>query len=83
MYLADTLSRAFTKEKRAENKVEKDDDLDVIIHAIVESLPFSDDRFEKMRQSTNSDQELQLLKETVQNGRPHHKSNLPDEIKQY
>lgn len=83
MYLADTLSRAFTKEKRAENKVEKDDDLDVIIHAIVESLPFSDDRFEKMRQSTNSDQELQLLKETVQNGRPHHKSSLPDEIKQY
>ena len=47
------------------------------------SLPFIDGRLKTIRESTNEGKELIELKKVVRIGWPHHKSNVPDHVKQY
>ena len=82
MYVADTLSRAYLKTE-VNRKDEMEDEMNTMIHSIIKTLPFSDERLNDIKESTNSDRDLIQLKKVIQNGWPNHKSNLPSEIRQY
>ena len=82
MYVADTLSRAYLKTVVNKND-EMEDEIKTMIHTIVKTLPFSDERLNAIKESTNSDRDLKQLKKVIQEGWPSHKSNLPSEIRQY
>ena len=61
MLISDALSRAPVG--MAEQCLQNDE---VLIHALVESLPISRMRIEEMRDATNRDEALQVLKSTIQ-----------------
>lgn len=82
MYVADTLSRAFLEEK-CDNAIEREDEIDIMIHTLVTNLPFSDTRLQKLRESLATDDQLQDLRKVVMDGWPHHKHALKQSVKPY
>ena len=70
VYLADTLSREFLPTtENAQGEF-------VRVNAVI-LLPMTDERLEKMRNSTRDDEVLQQLKEVIQTGWPEEKQQLP------
>ena len=82
MYVSDTLSRVYLKTEVNKNG-EMEDEIKTMIHTIVKTLLFSDERLNAINESTNSDRDLKQLNKVIQEGWPSHKSNLPSEIRQY
>ena len=78
MLISDALSRAPVG--MAEQCLQDDE---VLIHALVESLPISGMKIEEMRDAMNRDEALQVLKTTVQKGWPKYKDSTPLCIRQY
>ena len=56
---------------------------EVLILALVESLPISGMKIEEMWDATNKDEALQVLKTTVQKGWPKYKNSTPLCNRQY
>ena len=81
MYVADTLSRAFVDEDNA--KQEYNEEMDIMIHTIVQNLPISDEKLSVMRNATMRDPELLSLKSVLKEGWPQHKKNLPENLRPY
>ena len=54
MYVADTLSRAFLNETDESNN-ETNEEMNVMIHTIIENLPISDEKLEILRNATMRD----------------------------
>lgn len=77
MFLADTLSRASLPYTSVNDQEEFE-----IINAL-KYLVMSDARIREIRQHTNDDLALQLLKQTIQEGWPDHQSALPPLVVPY
>ena len=82
MYVADILSREYLNTVRHETS-EMEEDVKATIHTLIKNLPFNEEKIHNLKESTNDDRELTDLKKTVENGWPHHKSNVPDSVKQF
>ena len=75
----DALSRAYLDDCDPEISEE---DLEAYVHQIVSEMPISDKKLIQYRQSTASDETLQLLAEYTSNGWPI-KSKIPKPVRQY
>ena len=76
MYLADTLSRVYLP--TTENNQGEFERVNAL-----KFLPMSEERQEQIRQSTDSDEVLQQLKEVIRKGWPEDKQHLPAVLTPY
>ena len=81
MYVADTLSRAYSDEPPSEQELR--DDMEVIVQSLVERLPVTQEKLSHMKVATAQDEILQMLSKVVRNGWPSHKSKLPASVAYY
>ena len=81
MYVADTLSRAYLDEPPSEQELS--DDMEVIVHSLVERLPLTKEKLAQMKAATAQDEILQMLSKVARNGWPSHKSKLPASVAYY
>ena len=81
MFTADTLSRAVDKEESADS--ETCADIQAYVDMIVTSLPVTADRTKHIRQETNEDETMKVLKETIQKGWPKSKTDCPNTLQDY
>ncbi|XP_062619975.1 uncharacterized protein K02A2.6-like [Saccostrea cucullata] len=79
MNLADTLSRSYLSETK-ENLVP---DISVNDIHLISYLPVSPMKYEEFKKATANDAELQSLLDTVLEGWPDSKAEVPDEIRMY
>ncbi|KAK3093011.1 hypothetical protein FSP39_010012 [Pinctada imbricata] len=77
LYVADTLSR---NAKRDEN-FDKDEDCFKVY--VVENLPVTTERMEKIQKETETDQEMRVLRETILAGWPNLRADCPSIIKDF
>ena len=70
MIIADTLSRAPHIPKQ---DIDLTDDIEIMVHAIVENLPISSERLQELKSSTKTDCELQAVMKMIKEGWPTHK----------
>ena len=82
MHIAYTLSHAYLSEidQQAIKNAEK---MNITIHSLIHSPSMKDDRIMKIREATEHEETLNLLKKTVYNGWPHHKRSLPQMLRPY
>ncbi|CAG2213699.1 unnamed protein product [Mytilus edulis] len=79
MYLADTLSRAYLKETSdTSNTTDKIESINMI-----DELPISEERISELTEHTTKDQQMQELKEVIQEGWPSNKWNVPSTVSIY
>ena len=78
LYLADTLSRAFSPD---ENTVSAQSNLERV--CMIQSLPMTEHRILEIKKATESDDEMKLLKSIIINGWPGDKLQLPPEVLPY
>lgn len=78
MLLADTLSRAYLQ-----NGNKSQTELETECVNMVEYVPVSAERMDKIRTATQKDSKLQILIKRIQNGWPDQKKDVPVEITQY
>ena len=71
MYIADLLSRAYLPE------VGREDDKEFELVNMVKALPISDRKIQEIRQETDTDQTLQVVKSLILKGWPDDKGDLP------
>ena len=72
MIIADTLSRAPHIPKQ---DIDLTDDIEIMVHAIVENLPISSERLQELKSSTKTDCELQAVMKMIKEGWPTHKKS--------
>ena len=77
MYIADLLSRAYLPE------VGFEDDKEFELVNMVKTLPINQKKQEEIRQETEADQALQVLKSLILKGWPDDKSDLPIQASPY
>ena len=65
MYLAETLSRAYTQ---CGSSAELEDELSRIVHSIVLNIPVSTSKLSEIRQATEQDQSLRNVKDVIVTG---------------
>ena len=75
LYIADTLSRAYLKDKGA--TILNPQEVEMRIHSMVQELPMSEEKQSEMQQATAADEELQMLKDRTVQGWPQNRSLLP------
>lgn len=80
MYVADTLSRAFIK---GESSCGAAEDVEVMVHSLVNNLPVSTDKMGELKEATRTDETLQQLKFTIRRGWPRKIGSLPQELQHY
>ena len=78
LYLADTLSRAFSPDG---NTVSAQSNLERV--CMIQSLPVTEHRILEIKKATESDDEMKLLKSIIINGWPGDKLQLPPEVLPY
>lgn len=78
MYISDLLSRSYIKDK-----VNDDPDLKEIVHCIEAEIPISVNRMEDIREKTERDMNLKLVKKFCSEGWPNKKQLSDGEIKMY
>ena len=71
LIIADTLSRAPHIPKQ---DIDLTDDIEVIVHTIVENLPISSERLQEVKSSTKTDSELQTVMKMIKESWPTHKN---------
>ena len=81
MYVADTLSRAYLDEPPSEQQLS--DDMEVIVHSLMERLPMTKEKLAQMKAATAQDEILQMLSKVVRNAWPSHKRKLPVSVAYY
>ncbi|CAG2186134.1 unnamed protein product [Mytilus edulis] len=79
MYLADTLSRAYLKETSDSSNTT--DEIESI--NMIDELPISEERISELQEHTRKDQQMQELKEVIQEGWPSNKWNVPSNVSIY
>ena len=77
LFIADTLSRSFLQETKEELESECE------VNTIKNHLSVSDETYTKFQSETAKDQELCMLKQTVLEGWPNMKNQLPTPLRQY
>jgi len=77
MHLADTLSRAYLASTEHPSGTE----FEVVNNA--SCLPMSDERVQEIRTATESDEALQIVKQTILRGWPDERKDLPEQAKPY
>lgn len=77
MYLADTLSRAYL----ASTKHPSGTEFEVVNNA--SCLPMSSERIQEIRNATERDENLQVLKQVILQGWPEDRKDLPEQAKPY
>ena len=80
MYVADTLSRAYITGDAGCGAPE---DMEVLVHSLVENLPATIDKLEQFRRAFAEDQVMQTLKQSILHGWPQRKSAASPEIQAY
>lgn len=69
MYVADALSRAAV-EKPSKSEIECDDDVEIHIQEIRNSVPMSDNKWQEMKEEIKKDAEIQQVIQAIQDGWP-------------
>jgi hypothetical protein len=82
MYIADTLSRAYSDPPRSTPSVE-DEDVELRVHSLVAQLPLSDSRVKQFRDAVAQDEVLQSIIAIYRDGWPVHKWQLPAHVRPY
>ena len=80
MYVADTLSLAFLT---GDAGCEAPEDMEVLVHSLVENLPATIDKLGQFRRAFAMDQVMQTLKQSIRHGWPQRKSAASPEIQAY
>ena len=80
MYVADTLSHAYISGDAGCGAPE---DMEVLVHSLVENLPATIDKLEQFRRASAKDQVMQMLKQSIRHGWPQRKSAAFPEIQAY
>ena len=75
---ADTLSRATEKTNTKMTKMNEDTEL--YVNTVIETMPLSDQRLEELRKNTNEDEEMTMLKNIILKSWPRSKFNCPPEV---
>ena len=84
LLIADALSRAHLTSNSHDNDTRfTQDDIEVMVHAMVESLPMSPKKKDEFRRATKNDKELVALLKAVTQGWPINKRTVPDTIRKY
>nr|XP_015833782.1 PREDICTED: uncharacterized protein K02A2.6-like [Tribolium castaneum] len=78
MYLADTLSRNFLKDR-----VKDDEDLESVVHSISKHIAVTKEKKEKIKEAMNTDKSMLELLNYCKNGWPKRKTQVPETIKFY
>ena len=82
LVVADALSRAhLTSSDDADHQLQ--DDIQVIVHQMVETFPMSPTKRQELIQATAVDEDLQQLRRFVKGGWPKHIRSLPQPLKPY
>lgn len=79
MYIADTLSRAYTDIQSPTD----DKEMDLRVHSLVTNLNMSDTKLSEVRAATESDSVLQEVRQLVKHGWPSHKRDIPQAASQF
>ena len=80
MYVANTLSRAYIT---GDAKCGAPEDMEVLVHSLVENLPATIDKLEQFRRAFANDEVMQKLKQYIRHGWPQRKSAAYPEIQAY
>jgi hypothetical protein len=80
LLIADTLSRAC---QAGEVDKELHDDMEVMVHSLVENFPATTTKKQELREATQQDTILAALKRIIVTGWPNSKDQLPDCLKVY
>ncbi len=85
MYIADTLSRAYSDAPPGEQRDQDDrcEEMEMRIHTLVTGLPVSQSRLDQLRQATDEDESLQEMKRILRKGWPNHIKSVNSELKSY
>jgi len=68
MFIADTLSRAYLPHKPTDADRELAEDIDVTVHSVVASYPASEHRLRELREATDSDPVLSVVRQYIRDG---------------
>lgn len=79
MYISDTLSRAFLKQDLKKFNA----GIDFAVHAVIKSLPMSEERKTQFRQETLLDPQLSTVVNFINNGWPSQKYKIPENVRSY
>ena len=82
MYIPDTLSRAYQIVSE-DTDLELQEETEVMVHSLVQSLPVSSTKMDQFRRENKSDPEMQAIHTQVQKGWPLHKAEVPDLAKPF
>ena len=82
MILADTLSRAYTNDNDA-NSDNLEEDLVCAVNLIVDNLPVSDPKLQQIREVTEHDVTMTILRSTIKSGWPEKRSQVPQELREF
>ena len=80
MYVADTLSRTYIT---GDAECGAPEDMEVLVHSLVENLPATIDKLEQCRRAFANDEVMQKLKQYIRHGWPQRKSAAYPEIQAY
>lgn len=83
MHVADALSRATTKHIDVSKEQELQDDIEVMVHTILNDFPASNKRLDQFRLETDRDPELHQLKTWIRDGFPVNMKEFTTELKRY
>ena len=83
MHIADALSRAYLQEEKSSEEKELEEDLDVMVHAVLFHMPEGDRQLEEIRQATEADQVLAQVMKYTSEGPPTSWKAIAAELKQY
>lgn len=79
MYISDTLSRAYLKE----TGLKTDSEINYAVHAIIKTIPMSDDRKKQFKLETSNDPQLNMVMRFINEGWPRKKEKIPESINIY
>ncbi len=77
--VADTLSRKFV----ADTYPELSEGMEAHVHTVMSNLPISDRKLQEIRENTNADPQLVILKQTILSGWPRDRKSCPPEVLDY
>ena len=80
MINADTFSRAPHTPKQ---DIDLTDDIEIMVHVIVENLSISSECLQELKSSTKTDCELQTVMKMIKEGWPIHKKQVPPAIRNF
>ncbi|CAC5369073.1 unnamed protein product [Mytilus coruscus] len=79
MFVPDILSRAYIKDDRDNIS----DDIECFINMVIKSMPVSDKKMEEIRDETEKDDKLSIVRKYIREGWPENKYDVPNKINEY